>query len=197
MSATLPAYLDPWQAVAREATFVGSFALTDLPRLRELLVGDALDATARVTFEIAFRRDEAGRPVVLGRVQAVLPLECQRCLGVVEHRVDAPVRLMLAQGPDLARDPPEPYEALPVIEDRVRPADLVEDELLLTLPQIPMHPAGACQAAGWSEAVAGPALASGPTQDPAAALAPGQATPDRPNPFGVLAGWKTESENRT
>jgi len=180
MSAALPAQLDPWQAVARGAAFAGSLALTDLPRLRELLVSAALDAAAPVTFEIAFRRDEAGRPVVLGWVRALLPLQCQRCLGVMEHSIDASVRLMLMQGPNPGQDPPDPYEALPVIDDRIRPAELIEDELLLSLPQIPMHPEGVCQAAVQTSVPAGNAGDAAPAEAPAG----------RTNPFASLAGWK-------
>lgn len=180
MSAALPAQLDPWQAVARGAAFAGSIVLTDLPRLRELLVPVALDTAAPATFEIAFRRDEAGRPVVLGWVRAILPLECQRCLGVMEHSIDASVRLMLMQGPSPAQDPPEPYEALPVIDDRIRPAELIEDEILLSLPQIPTHPVGVCQAAVQTSAPAGRAGDAAPTE----------AAAGRPNPFASLAGWK-------
>jgi uncharacterized protein len=161
---------------------VGSVALADLPRLREILVGAALDAAAPAAFEIAFRRDEVGRPVVLGWVRALLPLECQRCLGVVEHSVDAPIRLMLMQGPNLAQDPPEPYEALPVTDDRVRPAELVEDELLLSLPQIPMHPVGVCQTALQTSGPPGTERSGAPTEVAA----------DRPKPFAVLAGWKAD-----
>lgn len=189
--------MDPWQAVAREATFAGSFALADLPRLRDLLVGEALAAAACVAFEVAFRRDEARRPVVLGRVKAVLPLECQRCLGVVEHGVDVPVRLMLMQGAEVTRDPPEPYEPLPVSGERIGLAELIEDELLLALPQIPLHPPGTCRTAvcragGQTPEVAGPGQREAPTE-----TAPGQVTPDRPNPFAVLVGWKPGPDNRT
>ena len=182
MSAAVPAQLDPWHAVAREAAFAGSLALMDLPRLRELLVPAALDAAARATFEIAFRRDEAGRPVVLGWVRALLPLECQRCLGVMEHGVDASIRLMLMHGPNLAQDPPDPYEALLVIDDRIRPAELIEDELLLSLPQIPTHPVGVCQAAVQTSAPPGNAGDAAPTEMAA----------DRPKPFASLAGWKAD-----
>jgi uncharacterized protein len=182
MSAALPTQLDPWQAVARKAAFAGSLALADLPRLREELVGESHGAAARADFEIAFRRDEAGRPVVLGRVQAVLHLACQRCLGVVEHRVDAPIRLLLVQGPDLAQDPPEPYEALPVVDGRVTVAELIEDELLLALPQIPIHGVGLCHTA---------------LQDQSPRTASTELAQDRSNPFAVLGGWKTESQHRT
>ena len=177
MSAALPAQLDPWQAVARGAAFAGSLALMDLPRLRELLVPAALDAAPPASFEIAFRRDEAGRPAVLGWVRAIVPLECQRCLGVMEHSVDASIRLMLMQGPNPGQHPPDPYEALLVIDDRICPAELIEDEILLSLPQIPTHPVGVCQTAVQTSVPAGTA------GDEAAA--------GRPNPFASLAGWKT------
>jgi uncharacterized protein len=152
--------------------------LADLPRLREALMGEALDAAAGADFEVAFRRDEGGRGVVLGRVRATLPLQCQRCLGVVEHGVDAAMHLMLLQGPDLNADLPEPYEALPVIDGWVAPADLIEDELLLALPQIPMHSVGACRAAEPDQGRQ--AVSTG-------------AEPGRRNPFAVLAGLKTQS----
>jgi uncharacterized protein len=125
--------------------------------------------------------------VVLGSVCAVLPLECQRCLGVVEHRVEAPIRLVLTDGPDLMQDPPEPYEALPVMDGLVRPAVLIEDELLLALPLIPMHASGLCRTDQASQARA--ARGGGGASPEVAA--------ERPNPFAVLAGWKSQSRNQT
>jgi uncharacterized protein len=167
--------------------------LAALPRVSEVLVKEALegdvpdgvlpDGAASATYELTFRRDEAGRPVVLGRVQGALPLECQRCLGVVIHQVDAQVHLILVRG-DTAGDFPEPYEPLPVVADRVSLADLVEDELLLALPQIAMHPPEVCHPA---VQVQGPAGAG--SAEAAEDLA------KRPNPFAALAGWKSETNN--
>jgi len=48
---------------------------------------------------------------------------------------------------DEAAELPEEYDPLLVAGERVRLADLVEDELILALPQIPMHDPGECQAA--------------------------------------------------
>jgi uncharacterized protein len=185
MSADLPASIDPWQAVARGAAFAGTIPLTALPRLRGLLVQEVMGETAGVDFVLAFERDGARRPAVLGSVQAVLPLECQRCLGVVEHRVAAEIRLLLTPGEAIG-EPPEPYEALPVVDDQVAPLDLIEDELLLALPQIPMHPEGTCQAG--AGAVTGIAVQ-------VAGLDVAADENGRRNPFAVLAGWKTDTHN--
>lgn len=191
MSANLPVLIDPWQAVAREAAYAGSLDLTALPRLRAVLAEDALtDGAAngvgsvpRATYALTFRRDEARRPVVLGQVQGALPLECQRCFGVVIHQVDAQVQLMLVPS-GTAEDVPEPYEPLPVVDDRVSLADLVEDELLLALPQIAMHLPEVCHPAVQAQGLAG----SG------SAAAAGDVV-ERPNPFAALADWKSETNN--
>ena len=188
MSEVLPASIDPWQAVARRVAFAGTVSLSALPRLAGLLAPEALGEASPVEYRLAFEHDSARRPVVLGSVRALLPLECQRCLGVVEHRVEAEIRLLLTPG-EAAGDPPEPYEALPVSDERLAPLDLIEDELLLALPQIPTHPIGLCQAGGAETQLSW----LNPGQD----LAQGQAADDehsgRPNPFSVLAGWKPDT----
>ena len=131
----VPDYLDPWRAAERGRCLEGTVALVQLPRLRDLLV----DSEGTVRFELEFFRDHKGRPSVRGRVAAVLHLRCQRCLGPVSFKVDAPLLLGLVQGFDEAERLPEEYDPLMVEEDRVRPAELVEDELILALPQVPMH----------------------------------------------------------
>jgi uncharacterized protein len=195
MSEALPASIDPWQAVARRAAFTGTIPLAVFPRLRGVLVEDVLREAPAAEFTLAFERDSAKRPVVLGSVQAILPLECQRCLGVMEHRVTAEIRLMLTAGEAVA-EPPEPYEALPVVADRVAPLDLIEDELLLALPQIPMHPVGAC---GAGEGLASAVSESDSPRDKLGPTSGNEITTEtgRRNPFAVLAGWKPNSHKDT
>jgi len=196
MSEALPASIDPWQAVARRATFAGTIPLAVFPRLRGLLVEEALYEAPSAEFALAFERDSAKRPVVMGSVQAMLPLECQRCLGVLEHRVAAEIRLLLTAGEGIA-EPPEPYEALPVVADRVAPLDLIEDELLLALPRIPMHPFGACRAG--EGLVTASAAESDSPRDKLGPESGKEITTEtgRRNPFAVLAGWKPNSHTDT
>jgi uncharacterized protein len=99
------------------------------------------------------------------------------------HQVDAQVNLMLVRS-DAAGDVPEPYEPLPVVADGVNLGDLVEDELLLALPQIAMHPPEVCHPAVQAQGLAGSGSAE--------AVEGGV---KRPNPFAALAGWKSETNN--
>jgi len=151
MSAPLPERLDPWRAVKFKAAFAGEAWLRSFPRLAEAVLG----AVGPAHYEIRFALDEQGQAVARGRVSMVLRMTCQRCLGEFEVPVDAPIalglvhlrgapdRLGLAQVEGLAGD----LEPLPLDDDEpVHVLDWVEDELLLALPQVPMHPAGHCTA---------------------------------------------------
>ena len=123
--------------VATQRTFEGVLPLSDMPRLRGALVDT--DGSARVYVE--FGEDALRVPFVELRIDAKLPLECQRSL----QRFDYPVKIVQRLG--LIRDEegedalPEGYEALLVGDDGLlRPAELVEDELILAVPVVPVAP---------------------------------------------------------
>lgn len=140
MSSTLPDLLDAWRAVDSRSVFAGRLPLSSLPRLCPLL----LDSAGDVAFRLSFFRDEEHRAVLYGEVTASLSLRCQRCLEALDHRVDGKIALALVTGLDEERRLPDQYDPLIVSERQIRPRDLVEDELLLGLPQIAMHDPDAC-----------------------------------------------------
>lgn len=83
--------------------------------------------------------------------------------------------LALVRGMDEARRLPERYDPLLVSESLIRPRDLIEDELLLALPQIPMHDPGVCTVASQPPSGQG---ADAQTRDV--------------GPFAALAEWKSK-----
>lgn len=141
MSTSLPDLLDPWRAVDSRSVFAGRLPMSSLSRLHGLL----LDATGEVEFRLAFSRDEGHRPILRCEVAATLRLSCQRCLEALDHQVDTSTLLALVSGIEEERCLPEPYDPLLVSDKPIRPRDLIEDELLLALPQIPMHEADLCE----------------------------------------------------
>ena len=141
MSSLLPDLLDPWRAVDGRSVFSGRLSLSSFPRLGPLLLEPAGD----VGFSLAFSRDEEHRPVLHCEVTATLMLRCQRCLEGLEHGVAGNVALALVSGIDEERRLPDRYDPLLVSDRLIRPRDLIEDELLLALPQIPMHELDGCR----------------------------------------------------
>lgn len=152
MSAPLPDQLDPWRAVHNGSSFSGLASLQSLPRLAAAVLG--ADGPAR--YEIAFGRDGDGQPVARGHVSMTLNLTCQRCLELVSFPVDARIALVLVQSVAGADDTsfaavggvPEGLEVLPMEQGPIRPLDLIEDELLLAIPLIPMHSSRDCGSLG-------------------------------------------------
>ena len=131
----LPEHIDPWRAVEQSRSFAGTVPLKDLPRLSELL----LDDEGELEFQMAFYRGEKRRACVRGTVKATVRLTCQRCLQAMEQELDCEFNLALVKGLDEAAGLSGEFDPLMPEEDVINPLDLIEDELLLALPQIPKH----------------------------------------------------------
>lgn len=163
------ARINPWRAVAVEQAFEGWACASDLPRLSGVLA--ALDGAAEwpARYRMRFGRDPEARAVVVGRASLTLRLVCQRCLGEVGVPMDVPLALALVRTESEDEALPAHLDPVVVGEGGIRPLDLVEDELLLAIPQFPLHAEGDCEA-----------LAAGSAEGPVP-------TSRRDNPFSALA----------
>lgn len=179
MSSRLPEFADPRRLASQGAKYEGSVALSKLLRLREALLDSAGDAT----FTLEFYLDPRKRARIRGAVKAELVLQCQRCLSGVTLPVDAVLNLAVVEVPEEADRLPDDVEPVWVEEDRLRLMDLVEDELILEIPQVPRHEDGLCET-GWESAPDAVETA----EDQQAGES------DRPNPFAVLAGIKSDKQ---
>jgi uncharacterized protein len=143
MSQRIPDRLDPWRYADLGKALSGVFRLNALSRLSRCL----RDTEGDVRFDLRFERDSERRAVVTGTIAADLILECQRCLESVSFPVEANVSLAFVEGIEQAGRLPEALDPCLVEEGRVVFRDLIEDELLLLLPQVAMHEPGACPTA--------------------------------------------------
>jgi uncharacterized protein len=109
-------------------------------RLAALLAPESESERADVEFSAGFRFDRQGLVTIDLTVRAGLPLVCQRSLETYVERVDR--RSMLAVIENMAdqEELPELYEPVLVEERRLALVDLVEEELLLAVPQVPRSP---------------------------------------------------------
>jgi uncharacterized protein len=164
------ARVDPWRAVAGEEEFEGGAVASDLPRLADALSTLGGEAVWPVRYRLRFGRDSEARAVVTGRVALTLRLVCQRCLGAVRIPLDLPLALVLLRSESEGQDLADHLDPVVVEGGGIRPLDLVEDELLLAIPQFPLHVAGGCET---------------PVPATTGAAAPASR---RENPFAVLRG---------
>ncbi|MDX1656615.1 MAG: YceD family protein [Candidatus Competibacteraceae bacterium] len=142
----LPDRIDPWKLAASGGCLKGRLPLDGMPRLASLV--EEVRRTARL--ELWGRRDEQGLSFLQGRVEAGVILRCQRCLGPMEALLEAEVNLAPVHSEAHAEALPRHYDPLLVGEQMISLGDLVEDELILALPVVPLHQdPGDCEANGY------------------------------------------------
>jgi uncharacterized protein len=157
----LPALIDPVLLAERGARLAGRLALKGMPRLCESCVGEA----GEVEVDLEFRRPGELREMA-GEVRAVIRVRCQRCLEPMELTLQTSPHLILLR-PGEREDLVEAEADTLVVDKPVALGTLIEDELILALPMIPMHAPGACPSG-----------------------AEGETTPQKRNPFAVLQNLK-------
>lgn len=127
---------------ASESTVAGEYALAGFERLQDSLAKG--EGTARVEFRFHEVDDGTGAPegrlpALDGNVEARPWLVCQRCLNPFEWRLESAFRVAFVASDDRAAQVPGEYEAVLAPTGRASLPELVEDELLLALPLVPMH----------------------------------------------------------
>jgi uncharacterized protein len=138
----MPASLYSWYG-ARELTALGErrsvlrgeIELKRFNRLVDLLESDA-GAVAAV---LHFRKDPGGWLIVELELETTVQLRCQRCLTPLEHHVKDKIEMALLESASLEQRLPAQYEPVVLEEDRLMPAMLIEDELIISLPIVPRH----------------------------------------------------------
>ena len=166
MSVALPERVDASRMVQARRSFQGRLPLASLARLRQSLA--ASDGVA--DYDLEFGRDELGIAYLAVRVDAELPLTCQRTLEVFRLPVHVDQRLGLVHDESEEAALPPGYEPLLIADGALNLADVVEDELILALPVVPLKPGAPLE---WDDA------------------APDEADDEaKPNPFAALAKLK-------
>ncbi len=169
MSANVPETLDAWRMVAARRRFDGQVALADLTRLQGLVA----DAEGECRYALEFARDDILRvSYVELTIDTALPLICQRSLQRFLLPVNLVQRLGLIRDEEEEASLPEEYEALLVPEDgQLSPLDMIEDELVLAVPVVPLSPDGEAVDRDW---------------------APTEEETSKANPFAALAALKKQ-----
>lgn len=168
----------PVEAFAEAAgELEGNWPVRELPRLAEATHAQARpapgDAVAwRARGERRALRGGAAQTWLHVEARCALSLVCQRCLGPVAAQVQAQRSFLFAadEAAAAALDAEVEDDVLAMTRS-LDLRELVEDELLLALPLVPRHE-----------------VCPEPLPVPAAEE-PG--ADDRPNPFAVLAAWKS------
>lgn len=134
----LPRRLDPRKLAHQGAVFRGVIAAESLPRLQ-----DAVAAVRRVTANIEFRvgdqGEKQGKKIVQGSVAGDLDVICQRCLEPFNTQVKSDFTLAVVWTEEEARQLPSACDPWITGEGEGDLYEILEEELLLSLPVVSFH----------------------------------------------------------
>jgi uncharacterized protein len=143
MSARLPVQIDPIRLADEGVRLAGELPLSEFPRLREMV--RAGSGEEPVTIELNFERTVQGMRVMRGWLHTRLSMTCQRCLETVVVVLEAKPFAELLRPGERSTGGTDDAETL-TVEGPQPLSGLVEDELLLVMPMVPMHDEGECAA---------------------------------------------------
>ncbi len=141
----------------------------------ERLCDPLADNVGKVHAKLVFERDERRAVSIHSELEVEVKMVCQRCLELVALPIRSECDYAVVKVGADTQSLPKGYDVLEVGEDPLDLMTLVEDELLLALPIVPVHAPDECQ-------------------QPAGANEPESSRDEvsRSNPFSVLAQLKRD-----
>ena len=136
MSREFPDWVDPWKAAQGNRVYRGTMALEKMSRLKPLLA----QAEGEAKFKATFAMDTKRLATIQLVVETELPLRCQASLGHYLHPVRRRSMLAVIEDEGDQYNLPGHYEATRVESGQLVFLDVVQDELILEVPQVPRKP---------------------------------------------------------
>nr|WP_228710774.1 YceD family protein [Saccharobesus litoralis] len=171
----MPIEIDPIKSAQKRSDYSGVYLLENLKRLNDI----TLDKSGVVDVELCCKVDEQGLTVLLVDAQTDVLITCERCGGEMPYHLTFST-VFTPESKKVDEDlVPAEYEIVAVDEfGLINLRDLVEDELILSLPNFPKHEIDDClisqDAMSWGEI--------------------DEQVSTKPNPFDVLKKLKTQKD---
>jgi len=121
----------------------GEVAVADLERLQDTLES----SQGKLDYKLRGGVDDQGDHFLEVSITGRCSLLCQRCLNGMDHPVQIETRLLLRDQASLDKldDVEEEFDSV-LADKHMDVLDMLEEEILLSLPIAPKHETGACQA---------------------------------------------------
>ncbi|MCK5871301.1 MAG: DUF177 domain-containing protein [Methylococcales bacterium] len=134
MLGRLPNFIDPHAFADRRRQLSGEIALNQFSRLSDVVSDDQ----GSVHIDLAFSKNKR-LSLITGTIQAQLKVECQSCLKSMALPLETTVNLAIIESFAQAERLSSDYDPLILDEKKMSLINMVEDELLLAIPDFPRH----------------------------------------------------------
>lgn len=131
----IPDYVDARKIFAQHALIKGSIHVTEFARFSEGLA----DSSGIVVVELEFSLDERYRRIIAGRLEANVNVMCQRCLEPTGISLKESFRIAMVETDEQAENLPADLDPWLCSDSRLRLADIIEEQLILSMPIVSYH----------------------------------------------------------
>lgn len=131
----LPRQGDPRKFAQHGVSLEGVIPVSELPRILDATE----DSGSEVQVKLEFTISEERKKVVIGSANADLALVCQRCLEPVIVPVESNISLAIVWDEEAAKALPERFDPWITGEGMADLYEMIEEELLLSLPAVAYH----------------------------------------------------------
>ncbi|MEQ6885180.1 YceD family protein [Salicola sp. Rm-C-2C1-2] len=170
----IPLSIDALKPFEQGSVREGGLALAGMNRLEPLVIENDGEAMVR----LAFYFDDERRRVIEGWIRAELVVQCQRCLEAMRLPVESNFQVGVVDSEAMADQLPASLEPMVSGKRELPIREVLEDELIMCLPDDPVHEESGCSASATLERI---------NRDADDAVAQAREH-DTDNPFRVLAG---------
>lgn len=150
LMASDPQLIQPKRLAEGQERLTGELSLVAFERLKGIISR----TRGQVAYHLAFNKNEEGYITIVGELDAVVTLTCQRCLKPMEKALHSDISVAIVANKAEAERLPPHFEPLILIDGQLSLLEFIEDEVLLCLPMAPMHASEDCPAGGRFERVA-------------------------------------------
>ena len=154
MSCSLTGQVNLRELARQEASIEAELPLSDFERVIALSTpannkaGESDEGVIRVSLRFSGEHDLV---FLRGNLEGSVTLTCQRCMEAMDYSLAGPVKLAVSEKEQEVEGLPKGFELICLLDaddlglklDEVHLLPLVEDELLLRIPLVPMHGEGA------------------------------------------------------
>ena len=135
LSKGLPDQLKLFNFAKKEVSLSGQYHISDFPRISKI----ASNKKDNVKVDLSFYLENDKTPCIDGIIKLDIVLACQRCLDDLSIALEVNFNLAFVRHNQESEELDSHYEIYVIEEEELATHDLISDEILLSIPMVPMH----------------------------------------------------------
>ena len=135
LNKSLPGQLKLFNFAKKEISLSGICQISDFPKISEI----ASNNKDNVRVDLSFYLKNNKTPCVDGIIHLDIVLACQRCLDDLSISLEVNFNLAFVRHNQESEELESHYEIYVIEDEELATHDLISDEILLSIPMVPMH----------------------------------------------------------